>query len=133
MRELNYKNNIFKTNEEKVKIKNAEKNFYEVTFKNIGGLVTPLIIEWTFEDGSKEIERIPAEIWRSNENEVTKVFVKNKVVQNIKLDPFLETADTNISDNNIGIIDSIPLRLIKHCWLNLIELSCKIYSLGRKI
>ena len=90
-----------KIDEEKVKIKNAEKNFYEVTFKNIGGLVTPLIIEWTFEDGSKEIERIPAEIWRSNENEVTKVFVKNKVVQNIKLDPFLETADTNISDNNI--------------------------------
>jgi hypothetical protein len=64
-------------------------------------LVTPLILEWTFEDGSKEIERIPAEIWRSNENEVTKVFVKNKVVQNIKLDPFLETADTNVSDNNI--------------------------------
>ena len=90
-----------KIDEEKVKLKNAEKNFYEVTFKNIGGLVTPLILEWTFEDGSKEIERIPAEIWRSNENEVTKVFVKNKVVQNIKLDPFLETADTNVSDNNI--------------------------------
>jgi len=90
-----------KIDEEKVKLKNANKNFYEVTFKNIGGLVTPLIIEWSFEDGSKEIERIPAEIWRSNENEVTKVFVKNKVVQNIKLDPFLETADTNVSDNNI--------------------------------
>ena len=79
---------------------NPEKNFYEIKFQNIGGLITPLIIEWTYEDGSKEIEKIPAEIWRANENEVTKVFVKNKKVNNIRLDPFLETADTDVSDNN---------------------------------
>ena len=87
-------------NDEKVKILNADKNFYEIKFQNIGGLITPLIIEWTYEDGSKEIEKIPAEIWRANENEVTKVFVKNKKVNNIRLDPFLETADTDVSDNN---------------------------------
>ena len=77
----------------------ADKNFYELTFKNVGGLVTPLIIEWTFKDGSKEIERIPAEIWRKNENEVKKVFVKAKEVTNIVLDPNLETADTNVANN----------------------------------
>ena len=49
---------------------------------------------------SKEIERIPAEIWRLNENEISKVFVKDKKVINIKLDPYLETADTDVSDNN---------------------------------
>jgi len=43
------------------------KNLYELTLKNKGGLVTPIIIEWTFVDGSKEIEKIPAEIWRTNE------------------------------------------------------------------
>tara|TARA_Y100000591_G_scaffold100580_1_gene85419 strand:+ start:3223 stop:5475 length:2253 start_codon:yes stop_codon:yes gene_type:complete len=87
-------------NDEAIKLENADKNFYEVTFKNIGGLVTPLIIEWTYEDNSKEIERIPAEIWRLNETEVSKVFVKNKIVKNIKLDPNKETADVNITDNN---------------------------------
>ena len=75
------------------------KNIYEVTLKNSGGLVSPVIIEWTFKDGSKELERIPAEIWRSNEVEVKKVFVKDKEVVNIVIDPNLETADTNVSDN----------------------------------
>ncbi len=100
--EGSFRNREFRNqiNDERVKILNSEKNFYEVKFKNIGGLITPLIIEWTYEDGSTEIEKIPAEIWRANENEVTKVFVKNKIVNNIKLDPFLETADTDISDNN---------------------------------
>ena len=77
----------------------ANKNFYEVKFKNNGGLVTPLLIEWTYEDGSKELEKIPAEIWRMNEKEVSKVFVKEKKVTNILLDPGKMTADTNLEDN----------------------------------
>jgi hypothetical protein len=75
------------------------KNIYEVKFKNVGGLVMPLIIEWTFKDGSKEIERIPAEVWRVNESEITKVFVKEKEVVNIVLDPNFELADTEMSNN----------------------------------
>jgi hypothetical protein len=35
------------------------KYFYECHFTNKGGLVMPLIVEFTFEDGSKEVERIP--------------------------------------------------------------------------
>lgn len=87
-------------NDQQIKEENKDKNFYEITFKNAGGLISPLIIEWTYEDETKEVERIPAEIWRSNENEISKVFVKNKKVINIKLDPYLETADTDLSDNN---------------------------------
>jgi len=75
------------------------KNIYQIKFKNIGGLVTPLVIEWTFKDGSKELERIPAEIWRINENEVTKVFVKEKEVVNILLDPNTELADVEVKNN----------------------------------
>jgi hypothetical protein len=75
------------------------KNLYELKLINTGGLVTPLIIEWTYKDGSKEIERIPAEIWRTNENEVTKVFIKEKEVTNIVIDPNFETADVNPADN----------------------------------
>jgi hypothetical protein len=47
-------------------------------FRNKGGLIMPVIIEWTFKDGSKEIERLPAEIWRLNETRVTKVFAKGQ-------------------------------------------------------
>jgi hypothetical protein len=75
------------------------KHLYELTLRNTGGLVSPVVIEWTFKDGSKEIERIPAEIWRMNETEVKKVFVKDKEVVNIVLDPGAETADANTTDN----------------------------------
>lgn len=75
------------------------KNIYEVTFVNKGGLVMPVIIEWTYKDGTKEIERIPAEIWRLNEQVATKTFVKDKEVVNIVLDPKGETADVSMEDN----------------------------------
>ena len=64
----------------------------------------PIIIEWTFEDGTKEIERVPVEIWRKNEASVQKVFVKDQKVTSIILDPFKETADIDESNN------SYPLR-----------------------
>jgi hypothetical protein len=75
------------------------KNIYQIKFKNVGGLITPLVVEWTFKDGSKEIERLPAEIWRINETEVTKVFVKEKEVVNIVLDPNFELADVEMNNN----------------------------------
>ncbi|MDZ7647692.1 MAG: hypothetical protein U5K54_11225 [Cytophagales bacterium] len=75
------------------------KNFYEITLSNQGGLIMPVIIEWTFKDGSKEIERLPAEIWRLNETRVTKVFAKDKEVVNVVIDPLKETADISIENN----------------------------------
>lgn len=75
------------------------KNIYQVKFKNNGGLVMPIVIEWTYKDGSKEIERIPAEIWRLNESEVTKVFIKDKEVVKVLLDPNKELADVNDANN----------------------------------
>jgi hypothetical protein len=83
-----------------IRQKLAGKNIYQLKFKNNGGLVTPLVIEWTYKDGSKEIERIPAEVWRINENEITKVFVKDKEVVNIVLDPNAELADVDVSNNS---------------------------------
>ncbi len=84
---------------EGVKKKLGDKNFYEITFQNQGGLVTPLLIEWTYADGSKELEEIPAEIWKMDEKEVTKVFVKDKEVTKVVLDPEKRTADVDIEDN----------------------------------
>jgi len=79
--------------------KMENKNFYEVKLTNKGGLVMPVIIEWTFKDGTKEVERIPAEIWRKDERTVTKVFMKEKEVARIVLDPKAETSDINTEDN----------------------------------
>jgi hypothetical protein len=80
--------------------KNLEgKNLYQLRFKNNGGLVSPIIIEWTYKDGTKEVEKIAAEIWRTNEQEVTKIFSKEKEVVGIVIDPQGETADVN-TDNN---------------------------------
>lgn len=75
------------------------KNIYEVKLSNKGGLVMPIIIEWVYKDGSKEVEKIPAEIWRSNESTITKVFIKDKEVVSIVLDPLQETTDVNAADN----------------------------------
>ena len=86
------------------KAKYENKNVYEITFSNKGGLVMPIIIEWTYKDGTKEVDRIPAQVWRLNEKKVTKVFVKDKEVASIKLDPMRETADINESNNSWGSI-----------------------------
>jgi len=75
------------------------KNLYEVTLSNKGGLVMPVIIEWTYKDGSKETDRIPAEIWRVNETKVTKVFAKEKEVASVTVDPQKETSDISVDDN----------------------------------
>jgi Peptidase family M1 domain len=75
------------------------KNFYELQFTNKGGLVMPIIIEWTFRDGSKDTDRIPAQVWRKNENKVTKVFFKTREVASIRLDPLRETADIDETNN----------------------------------
>jgi hypothetical protein len=75
------------------------KNIYEVTLSNQGGLVMPVIIQWTYTDGTKEIERIPAEIWRVNEKKINKVFIKDKEVVNVMLDPHQELTDVDIQDN----------------------------------
>ncbi len=90
------------TNSEKQDIAGST-YMYELTFSNKGGLVMPLIIEWTYKDGSKEINRIDAQVWRKNENKVTKSFIKNKEVASVKLDPMRETADINESNNTWNV------------------------------
>ncbi|MBL7721791.1 MAG: M1 family peptidase [Chitinophagaceae bacterium] len=90
------------TDEEKEKYGN--KNMYELTFSNKGGLVMPIIVEWTYKDGTKEVDRIPAQVWRLNENKVVKTFIKDKEVASVKLDPYRETADINESNNSWNTI-----------------------------
>lgn len=82
------------------------KNIYEVTIKNIGGLVMPVTIEWVFTDGTKETDTLPAQIWRRNEYEITKTFIKSKEVKTVNLDPNFEFADTNRDNNSFPKTES---------------------------
>lgn len=81
-------------------ILNANYLFYQLDFTNKGGLVMPIIIKFVYADGTEEVERIPAEIWKQNNYEVSKVFIKKKEIAQIELDPYLETADTDLNNNN---------------------------------
>lgn len=87
------------TPEEK-KLYDSKSYFYELTFSNKGGLVSPIIIEWTYADGTTEIDNIPAYIWRKNEFKVSKVFAKTKEVKSIRLDPYRQTADIDEANNS---------------------------------
>ncbi|WP_313214991.1 M1 family metallopeptidase [Soonwooa sp.] len=81
--------------------KNRLKNLtaYQLDFENKGGLVMPIILEFTFEDGSKLTDNIPAQIWRHNEQKVSKTYYFDKVLKSVQLDPHKQTADIDTSNN----------------------------------
>jgi hypothetical protein len=76
------------------------KYHYEITYNKPGGLVMPIIVEFTYKDGTKERKTYPAQIWRYNDKEVTKVFSSLKEIESIMIDPNLETADVDTSNNS---------------------------------
>ena len=94
-----YQQYVAKLKPEQQEILKKGLNFYQVDLKNLGGLVMPVIIQMNYADGTNEVVNIPAEIWRRNNAEVTKVFITEKPVASFTLDPFLQTADTDLSNN----------------------------------
>ncbi|HAG40988.1 MAG TPA: aminopeptidase, partial [Pseudoalteromonas sp.] len=79
-----------------------DKNYYVMEFSNLGGLVMPILLELTYEDGTTEERYIPAEIWRRNHKNVQKLIVtdKNKPLVSVSVDPRWETADVDVENNN---------------------------------
>ena len=98
--EEDYNKYIKNLDEDEKEILKSEKNYYELNFSNIGGLVMPIILEFTFVDLTTEVVRIPAEIWKKNSNQIKKVFILDKEIVKVQLDPFLETADVNLNNNS---------------------------------
>ena len=74
--------------------------FYEISFNKPGGLVMPIIVEYTYEDGTSFREKYPAQIWRKNDSEYKRVLVSSKKIVGVQIDPDEKTADVN-STNNI--------------------------------
>lgn len=79
---------------------NSNKQFYELKFSNLGGLVSPIIIQANFQDGSHQDIYIPAEIWKMDDIQVSKVFIFEQKVTSFRLDPYLETADCDLDNNS---------------------------------
>ena len=77
---------------------------YQIDFVNKGGLVMPIILEFTFEDGTKLNDKSSAQIWRKNEKQVSKTYYFDKKLKSIQLDPMRETADIDTSNNFWGEI-----------------------------
>ena len=76
------------------------KHLYLVDFSNIGGLVTPLVVEIELKSGKKLMERIPAEVWRYSPTKITKLFILDEPMVGLTQDPYWETADTDVSNNS---------------------------------
>ena len=75
------------------------KFFYEVTFEKLGKMIMPILVELTFEDGSKENHRFPEQIWAKGNETATQVFATSKKVSKIEIDPEMKTADVDESNN----------------------------------
>lgn len=79
---------------------NSGMNYYEIEFEKVGGLAMPIILQFEYMDGTTEVQRIPAEIWKMDAKTISKTFPTKKEVKTITLDPFLETADVDTSNNH---------------------------------
>ena len=86
------------TAEEKTALKNP-KYFYEVEFNKPGGMPMPIIVQVTYEDGTVDNYKYPAQIWRQNNETAKKVYATNKAIKQIQIDPKLETADIDVNNN----------------------------------
>lgn len=95
-----YDKYMTKLSKDDIAILEADYNYYNIDFTNKGGLVMPIVLNFTFKDGSTEEVRIPAEIWKRNDKNVSKIFFFKKEVVSVDMDPWLETADINLNDNS---------------------------------
>ena len=99
--DIEYQQYIASLSPEEQELLDSNKHFYQLTFENKGGLPMPVILLFEYEDGTTEYKKIPAEIWRFDQEVIKKSFVLDKKVKNIVLDPYLETADVDTSNNEM--------------------------------
>jgi hypothetical protein len=85
--------------EDKLNLKKP-KYFYEVEFNKPGGMPMPIIVQITYEDGTVDNYKYPAQIWRYNNETAKKVFAVSKAIKQIQIDPKLETADIDVTNNS---------------------------------
>ncbi len=82
------------------KLLQRQTNFYVLSFRNVGGLISPIIIHLVYEDGSNERIYVPATIWRTDPRAVKKLVITDKTIRRIEIDPQQQTADCDQSNNH---------------------------------
>lgn len=82
-----------------IELLDDDSHIYMLDFTNIGGLIMPIYLEIEYQDGTKEEKRFPAEIWKLNYKQVTKMIVSDKQISSVVLDPKYETADADRNNN----------------------------------
>ncbi|MFM7975730.1 MAG: M1 family metallopeptidase [Pirellula sp.] len=88
--------------------------FYRLQFKNVGGLIMPVIVLLTLEDGSTKEIRLPAEAWRVDANVCDTLVVTDQPIVKFELDPYRETADINRDNNHFPpVIEPTRFQLFK--------------------
>jgi hypothetical protein len=120
-----YEDYIASLNEDEKKLVAQGKNFYVINFKNKGGLPMPVIIKLNYEDGTEEVLRFPAEVWRLNDVEAKKIIPTSKKVVKWTLDPYYEIADIDTDDN------AFPREPAKPTKVQLFKEQKRSYSLDR--
>lgn len=73
--------------------------FYEVEYERVGGMPMPLLVTFTFEDGSSKEIRYPVEVWRFPHRPLKKMYGFDKPLKSIEVDKNKETADVNLGNN----------------------------------
>lgn len=94
-----YDNYLKKLTDEEKELLKTDMHYYQLDFTNVGGLVMPILLQFRFADGETEDIYIPAEIWKMGDESLSKVFMFEKEVVEVVLDPYLETADVDVSNN----------------------------------
>lgn len=101
-----YKKSMDEMSDRRKNLMNEDDYYYELSLKNVGGLPMPVLLQFIYEDDSKEMIRLPAELWKL-EDAVSKVFITDQPVKQIILDPKKETADVD-KTNNYWPKDMVP-------------------------
>lgn len=80
---------------------NASKNkyYHRITVEQKAGLVMPIQLGITYDDGSSALVKLPADVWRYNERSFTYGFFSDKGLSQVVIDPNEVLADIN-RDNN---------------------------------
>lgn len=92
---------IKELNEEEIdpKLLQTKHNFYSIELRNVGGLVTPVILKIEYTDGSSEELELPPEIWRFNTQKASKLLFTKKELKSVIFDPRQELVDTDVENN----------------------------------
>tara|TARA_Y100000389_G_scaffold171767_1_gene179664 strand:+ start:2157 stop:4475 length:2319 start_codon:yes stop_codon:yes gene_type:complete len=92
--------NYLEENKATLSGKTLPKYYYEIEFEKPGGIVMPIIVEYSYVDGTKEQVTYPVQVWRKNPQSVTKRITSNKEIVKVVIDPKAKTADVNLSNNS---------------------------------